>query len=131
MRKVLTLVIAIATIVCGWALDKQQSKLQFDPTVGELRTMTMVDGSKINYIAYEHLYYITNIEDSAYQYLNVYVPENAGSESAILLRTYVGGYMASRAGQPQAGDASGRALQEGMVVVIPGKKKRRANSTSF
>jgi len=89
MRKVITLVIAIATIACGWALDKQQSKLQFDPTVGELRTMTMVDGSKVNYIAYEHLYYVTNIEDSTYQYLNIYVPEHSGFKAPILLRTYV------------------------------------------
>ena len=126
MRKVITLVIAIATIACGWALDKQQSKLQFDPTVGELRTMTMVDGSKVNYIAYEHLYYVTNIEDSTYQYLNIYVPEHSGFKAPILLRTYVGGYMASEAGRPQAGDASGRALKEGMVVVIPGTRGRNS-----
>ena len=49
------------------------------------------------------------------------------SSTPILLRTYVGGYMAAQAGQPQAGDASGRALKEGLVVVIPGTRGR--NST--
>ncbi len=130
MRSTLTIAMAIVAIACCQALDRAPRKLQFDPTAGEPRTMTMVDGSKVNYVAYEKLYYVTNIEDSAYQYLNVYVPENAGSESAILLRTYVGGYMASRAGQPQAGDASGRALQEGMVVVIPGTRGRNSSVTA-
>lgn len=44
----------------------------------------------------------------------------------ILLRTYVGGYMASTAKTPSATDATGRALKEGYVVCIPGS--RGANS---
>lgn len=112
------------SIACAWG--KEDAKLEFNPTIGELRSMTMVDGSEVKYIAYERLYYVTNIEDSVYQYLNVYVPEHAGFKSPILLRTYVGGYMASEAGRPQAGDASGRALKEGMVVVIPGTRGRNS-----
>ena len=34
--------------------------------------------------------------------------------------------MASKAGQPQAGDATGRALKEGYVVVIPGTRGRNS-----
>lgn len=104
-----------------------QPTLQYDPNAGEARVMTMHDGSTIRYTAYERLYFVTNIEDSAYQFLNVYVPEGATQQTPIFLRTYVGGYMASAAGQPQAGDASGRALKEGYVLVIPGSRGR--NST--
>lgn len=101
--------------------------LQYDPNAGEARVMTMHDGSTIRYTAYERLFFVTNIEDSAYQFLNVYVPDGATQQTPIFLRTYVGGYMASAAGQPQAGDASGRALKEGYVLVIPGSRGR--NST--
>ena len=104
-----------------------QPTLQFDPNSGEQRVMTMHDGANVRYTAYERLYFVTNIEDSAYQFLNVYVPDGATQQTPIFLRTYVGGYMASAAGQPQAGDASGRALKEGYVVVIPGSRGR--NST--
>ena len=124
MKKIIFVALAVLSIVCSWG--KENAKLEFDPTIGEVRSMTMTDGSEVRYIAYERLYYVTNIEDSAYQYLNVYVPENAGMKSPILLRTYVGGYMASAAGRPQAGDASGRALKEGMVVVIPGSRGRNS-----
>ena len=104
-----------------------QPTLQFDPNSGEQRVMTMHDGANVRYTAYERLYFVTNIEDSAYQFLNVYVPDGATQQTPIFLRTYVGGYMASAAGQPQAGDASGRALKEGYVLVIPGSRGR--NST--
>lgn len=127
MRRFLLIVLALASVAGAWAKSKAtEASLKFDPTVGELRTMKMPDGSMVSYVAYERLYYVTNVEDSAYQYLNVYVPETATSKSPILLRTYVGGYMASAAGSPQAGDASGRALKEGMVVVIPGTRGRNS-----
>lgn len=105
--------------------------LTFDPSKGgEERTMTFLDGTTIKYRAYENLYYVTNIEDSVYQFLNIYVPEkayNAGKGIPIFLRTYVGGYMSTTARAPQATDASGRALLEGYVLCIPGT--RGANST--
>jgi len=126
MRRIISITMVIVCVAFGWAKPKE-AKLKFDPTTGETRILTMHDGSTVNYIAYEHLYYVTNVEDSMYQYLNVYVPESATSQSPMLLRTYVGGYMASRAGPPQASDASGRALKEGMVVVIPGTRGRNSS----
>jgi hypothetical protein len=54
------------------------------------------------------------------------VPEGATRKTPIFLRTYVGGYMASEAAAPQAGDASGRALAEGYVVAIPGSRGRNS-----
>ena len=58
--------------------------------------------------------------------MNVYVPEGATQKTPFFLRTYVGGYMASEAAAPQAGDASGRALAEGYVVAIPGSRGRNS-----
>lgn len=128
MKNSLLLMLAITLAVGASAKVKApQTALQFDPIAGESRVMTMHDGTTVRYTAYERLYFVTNIEDSAYQFLNVYVPEGATQQTPIFLRTYVGGYMASAAGQPQAGDASGRALKEGYVLVIPGSRGR--NST--
>jgi hypothetical protein len=109
------------------ARPKQQATLQFDASKGQSETLEMPNGKKVSYTAYTGLYYVTNVEDSTYQYLNVFVPNGATQQTPIFLRTYVGGYMASAAGMPQAGDASGRALEEGYVLVIPGTRGR--NST--
>jgi hypothetical protein len=53
---------------------------------------------------------VTNVEDSTYQTLNFYVPEQLanGDKTPILLRTYVGGYMASTAKDHSATDANDR-----------------------
>ena len=123
MKKVLSLMFSIGLSVGAMA----QNALVFDADAGEKSRMTAYDGTEVCYTAYERLFYVTNVEDSAYQFLNVYVPDGATQQTPIFLRTYVGGYMASPAAQPQAGDATGRALQEGYVVVIPGTRGR--NST--
>ena len=101
-----------------------QGALVFDAKAGVKSKMTVYDGTEVSYTAYERLFYVTNVEDSTYQFLNVYVPDGATGQTPIFLRTYVGGYMASPAAQPQAGDATGRALKEGYVVVIPGTRGR-------
>ncbi|MDD5779862.1 MAG: hypothetical protein PUD40_02250 [Bacteroidales bacterium] len=88
--------------------------------------MTLYDGTEVNFTAYERLFYVANVEDSTYQYLNVYVPDGATQRTPIFLRTYMGGYMASPAAQPQSDDATGRALREGYVTVIPGTRGRNA-----
>lgn len=104
-----------------------QEALAFDANASMKSKMTVYDGTEVNYTAYERLFYVTNVEDSTYQYLNVYVPDGATQQTPIFLRTYVGGYMASPAAQPQAGDATGRALKEGYVVVIPGTRGRNSS----
>ena len=108
-------------------LRSGMKELTFDVNAGVKSKMTAYDGSEVSYTAYERLFYVTNVEDSTYQFLNVYVPDGATQQTPIFLRTYVGGYMASPAAQPQAGDATGRALKDGYVVVIPGTRGR--NST--
>ena len=123
MRKIFTILFGACLSVVAVSLKKKA----FDANAGVKSKMTVYDGTEVGFTAYERLFYVTNVEDSAYQSLNVYVPDGATQQTPIFLRTYVGGYMASPAAQPQAGDATGRALKEGYVVVIPGTRGR--NST--
>lgn len=95
-------------------------------------TLTFLDGKTVKYRAYETIYYVANVVDSTYQYLNVYVPESAytnGGKTPIFLRTYVGGYFSAKASAPSNTDASGRALREGYVLVIPGARGWNAKVT--
>ena len=122
-RRILLIVVAtLAIAACG----HNRQGLSFNPNNGREAELTMPDGRVVKYTAYEHLVYVRNVEDTAYQYMNVYVPEGAGKDAPILLRTYIGGYMAAKARAPQAGDATGRALLEGYVVAIPGARGRNA-----
>ncbi len=107
----------------------RDSSLRFDPTAFSAQTLTMPDGTQVSFKAYEGIYYVTNVEDSVYQSLNIYVPDKLVSSDKvpIFLRTYVGGYAASTAKSPSPADATGRALKEGYVVCIPGS--RGSNST--
>ena len=117
----------IVTVTFGACLSvgaMAQGALTFNANAGVKSKMTVYDGTEVGYTAYERLFYVTNVEDSTYQFLNVYVPDGTTQQTPIFLRTYVGGYMASPAAQPQAGDATGRALKEGYVVVIPGTRGR-------
>ncbi len=126
MKKGIIIVIATALTLTVAAKNKAPKPLGFDASKGTTQLLTMPSGTKVEYTAYEKLYFVTNIEDSTYQYLNIYVPKGATQQTPIFLRTYVGGYMASQATGPQAGDASGRALAEGYVLVIPGTRGRNS-----
>jgi hypothetical protein len=121
MKKLITMALAGVSIVASAATDYS---LKFNPEAYIIKTLKMVDGSEVKYKAYEGIYYVTNVEDSTYQTLNFYVPEKLanGDKTPILLRTYVGGYMASTAKDPSATDATGRALKEGYAVCIPGSR---------
>ncbi len=106
----------------------QADGLRFNSKNYKVDSITMPDKTIVKFKAYEGIYYVENVEDSVYQTLNLYVPTiKAECKVPILLRTYVGGYMAAKAQGPVATDATGRALQEGYVVCIPGSRGR--NST--
>jgi len=120
----LSVVVALSLSAC--MAEKNPSKLRFDASKVTEGSVTMPQGDVVKYTAYTNLYYVENVEDSTYQYLNVFIPEGATQQTPILLRTYVGGYMASKAGMPQGDDLSGRALKEGYVVVIPGTRGRNS-----
>lgn len=124
--KHLFFLIPIMILAACAGTPKADSGLVFDPASGTSGNLTMPSGKTVNYTAYEKLFFVTNVEDSTYQYMNVYIPEGATQKTPIFLRTYVGGYMASAAAQPQAGDATGRALAEGYVVAIPGSRGRNS-----
>lgn len=123
MKTGLLLFMAFSGTVSGTSAQTTDP-LRFDPENYTVQTLQMPDGSSVSYKAYEGIHYVTNVEDPAYQTLNLYVPETleAGTAVPILLRTYVGGYMASTAKTPSATDATGRALSEGYVVCIPGSR---------
>lgn len=121
-------IFAVMLGVCLSVEAMAQGALTFDANAGVKSKMTLYDGTEVNFTAYERLFYVTNVEDSTYQYLNVYVPDGATQRTPIFLRTYVGGYMASPAAQPQSDDATGRALKEGYVTVIPGTRGRNSAS---
>ena len=125
MRRTLLILMGILGSLSAFAKVKPSSTpLTFDKSKGEKTQLAMPNGQSISYTAYTHLYYVTHVEDSTYQYLNIFVPEGATDRTPIFLRTYVGGYMESQAGLPQADDANGRALAEGYVLVIPGSRGR-------
>ncbi len=116
---------AALAVMPGLAAGAQPADaLRFDPEAYTMQSLRMPDGSQVSYRAYEGIYYVRNVEDSVYQTLNIYVPEQQASvpRVPILLRTYVGGYAASTAKSPSASDATGRALKEGYVVCIPGSR---------
>lgn len=124
----LGLIVQIA-VASPLSISGNDVALKFNPDKGVEKTLILLDGKTVKYRAYEKIYYVTNVEDSTYQYLNVYVPESAyatQTDVPIFLRTYVGGYMAAEAREPSNADATGRALVEGYVVCIPGA--RGANS---
>jgi hypothetical protein len=107
--------------------DDPGDTLRFNPDQGsEEKTLTFLDGTILKYRAYENIYYVANVVDPEYQFLNFYVPEsvyNDNGRAPIFLKTNVGGYLASKASSSSmAIDASGRALQEGYVVVIAGSR---------
>ena len=120
---IVSFALLFAMNICA-AKKSKVTPLLFNPDNGVKASLTMTDGKVVNYTAYTKLYFVTNVEDSTYQYMNIFVPEGATHQSPMFLRTYVGGYMASEAGYPQAQDASGRALAEGYVLVIPGSRGR-------
>lgn len=126
MKKYFVTAFAVAMSVYASAGEKPASSLMFDASKGVAGSVTMPKGSIVNYTAYTNLYYVTNIEDSTYQYINVFVPENADDKTPIFMRNYVGGYMASKPKGIDPADASGRALEEGYVVVIPGARGRNS-----
>lgn len=129
MKKKISLTLTAILAVTVFQATAEDDPLRLDPSAYTIRSMKMPDGETITFKAYEGIRYVTEVEDSAYQTLNFYYPAKIGDNAnvPILLRTYIGGYMASAASGPSATDATGRALQEGLAVCIPGS--RGSNST--
>lgn len=130
MSKITCLLTILATGLMVHTTAFAADPLKFDPGNAPEKTLDFPTGKSVKYRAYENIYYVTNVVDPVYQTLNLYVPETAyenNTQTPIFLKTNVGGYMASKSSQPSATDATGRALREGYIVVIPGA--RGSNST--
>ena len=130
MKHYFVTALAVVSCVCAMAGEKPTSGLMFDASKGVAGSVTMPDGKIVNYTAHTKLYYVTNVEDSTYQYINVFVPEGANQSTPIFMPNYVGGYMAAKPRSVSAEDASGRALAEGYVVAIPGARGRNSVVTN-
>lgn len=126
MKRKTAILLAIASILTLNVAAVARDPLSFEGQSPKILFLTMPWGEEVTYYAYEGIYYVTNVADSTYQTLNYYVPaEKRGTEFApILMRNYVGGYMAAEARRPSATDATGRALYEGYCVCIAGARGR-------
>lgn len=132
MRKFLLLSVMGAGCVMT-CIGADNDSLRFDTSDFKVDSITMPWGEVVKFKAYEGIYYVKNIEDSAYQQLNIYVPLDLkgrhDKDIPVLMRNNVGGYMASPAGTPSVADATGRALAEGYVLCIPGARGNGSSVT--
>ncbi len=127
MKETFITVLALATGLCAQAVEKLATEVSFDASKGVTDSVAVPLRGTVHYTVYTNLYYVSNVEDSTYQYLNLYVPDGASQQTPIFMPNNVGGYMAALPGTIDADAASGRALAEGFVVVMPGARGR--NST--
>lgn len=130
MKKYIVTALVVVSSVCAIAGEKPTSGVMFDASKGVAGSISMPNGKVVNYTAYTKLYYVTNVEDSTYQYMNIFIPDGADQSTPIFMPNYVGGYMAAKPQSVNAGDASGRALAEGYVVAIPGVRGRNSVVTN-
>jgi acetyl esterase/lipase len=86
---------------------------------------------KVSYRSYLHIPYVAKPVDSAYQSLNVWVPDSIdgravdATNAPILLEIGVGGYLAvNNSVSHSADEKAGLALSSGYVVVSPGCRGR-------
>lgn len=106
---------ALLGVGCVFPCIGRDDSLRFNPEVYATDSITMPGGKVVRFKSYEGIFYVSNIEDSAYQQLNIYVPFDlhgrTDKEVPVLMRNNVGGYMASPAGTPSPADATGRRLR--------------------
>ena len=62
MKKIVSILFGACLSVGAMA----QGALTFDVNAGVKSRMTVYDGTEVSYMAYERLFYVTNVEDSAY-----------------------------------------------------------------
>lgn len=85
--------LVVVSSVCVIASEKPTSGVMFDVSKGVAEAVFMPNGKVVNYTAYTKLYYVTNVEDSTYQYMNVFVPDGADLLTPIFMPNYVSGSM--------------------------------------
>lgn len=119
--------------------------ITFDPALYTVKSAE-VDGSVIQFRAYENVVYVTNPVDARYQCLNLYVPaayyENKSidgynaANAPIFFPNDAGGYMPALPGTVRTDGFSGKAnaalvaLFKGYVVAYPGARGRSLKDAS-
>lgn len=127
--------------------NPQTSDLKFDATKYK-SVSTEVNGKSVRYRAYEGIVYVQRPEDSKYQSMNIYVPEEyfegktigawSTQTAPIFLPNMVGGYMPAEPGTPALQTPPGAtasspnaalvALSRGYVVASPGARGRTSKN---
>ena len=79
MKKILSVMVCASLSLGAMA----QEALAFNANAGVKSKMTVYDGTEVSYTAYKRLFYVTNVENSAYQFLNVYVPDGARDRDTV------------------------------------------------
>ena len=62
MKKILSVMVCASLSLGAMA----QEALAFNANAGVKSKMTVYDGTEVSYTAYDRLFYVTNVEDSAY-----------------------------------------------------------------
>ncbi len=110
----------VLTILLSVVCLSAQSQSFFIAANGKHISCALPDGRSVGYTAYERIYYVSRVEDSLCQYMNIYVPDNLRENSPIVLRTNSSHLRSSAPGGIQGGDFSLLALSRGMVVCVAG-----------
>lgn len=92
----------------------------FDSLAYSQQSITMPDGHIVNYKAYNNVPYVGNVMDTSTQRMNIFVPDNVADNSAILLWIATTDFRATLPNTPSTENATAYALNQGMVVCIPG-----------
>lgn len=116
--------------------------LQFDVNHYKALDVT-VDNQTIKVRAYENIVYVANPVDTAYQSMNIYIPENyfedksingyTADTAPIFMPNAVGGYMPARpmtvgVGRDGKPNSVAQALHRGMIVASAGARGRTLKS---
>lgn len=134
------LLIFFMNISCFEGKEKENDRLRFDSSAYVIYTIETAD-TTLQVYAYENVYYVSNVVDSSFQKMNIYVPaaymegKNWGkydrATAPIFFPNQIGGYMPaeplSLGGKNHAGKNSNvleQALARGYVVASPGARGR-------
>lgn len=85
---IVSFALLFAMNICA-AKKSKVTPLQFNPDNGVKASLTMTDGKVVNYTAYTKLYFVTNVEDSTYQYMNIFVPDRADALNILFVNICV------------------------------------------
>lgn len=132
----------LPTVTTSTAKPSTANTLQFDVNNYKPLDVT-VDNQTIKVRAYENIVYVANPVDTAYQSMNIYIPESyfedksingyTASTAPIFMPNAVGGYMPAKpmtvgTGSDGKPNSVAQALHRGMIVASAGARGRTLKS---